>query len=266
MTSQELGETNEVVRVIPNDHLKARAAHLVKDANALMILNDIFPSTEEKRRRVDGKGFIVPNLWNSLARDFFNSPDWSPQNSSSDPQFEHLNPSSPPSLSFTGSQLRSLFYSLRMQYSLAYRQYEESALLSGEESRFGLGDPVLGYMHSLYSDMTTLPCMRDQQVPQDTLSFPSSGRRSWSRGTIDLSHDCSEDGLSAMEKASYLRDTAMEEYYKSAAELVRLQARQREVEFLDKQLTTAQLPDHIRAGLESRLHYLLEEMCGRTDT
>ena len=94
----ELNESRESVyrhqATNSSDNLKARAAHLVLDDDAQSILNQIFPPTEENgkgmTRRVVGTDedpsggastsrrvlVIVPNLWTSLAKDYFNNPAW----------------------------------------------------------------------------------------------------------------------------------------------------------------------------------------------
>lgn len=238
-----------------SDNLKARAAHLVLDDDAQSILNQIFPPTEENSRgmtrRVVGTDedpsggastsrrvlVIVPNLWTSLAKDFFNNPAWLQQLSSyyysfylyfllssicrrpvnelckNESSLAHIDPSSPPAIPFTGSQLRALFFSLRTGYSLAYHHFQERTSLHtplaltvvDPSEDFGGPGSVLLYVHLLYSSILSssstpsfLPCMRESHshghqssdassinlITGNKFARPSSGIASRSEGTV----------------------------------------------------------------------------------
>lgn len=252
---------------MPDDHLRARAVHLVADESAVKLLNDIFPAVaEEKKRREDGKQIMVPNLWNSLAKDFFNSKEWRPVNTSSDPKLIHLNPSSPPSHPYTGSQLRTLFNSLRTHYSLAQHHNEEPVRTCGSDVEFSHGneDAITMYMHSLYSSLAPLPCMRDMKLPHTAVAPLSTRIRSEVTPVIvDLSQQplVDEDReVRSADRASYHRDLAMEEYYRAATQLINLQARHREIEFLQSQLKTTPLSDRTRLAIETQIQTLLDAL------
>lgn len=253
-----------MARLVPDDHLRVRAVHLVADDMAVEILNEVFPpAAVGKKKAEDGKQVMVPNLWNSLAKSFFNSKEWRPVNVSSDPKLSHLNPSSAPSMPYTGSQLRTLFHTLRTQYSLAQHHHEELVQCCGGEMEFShKDDVVLRYMHVLYSSLPPLPCMRDLRLHLSAL--PSSPglktRPETISSVVDLSHSSAEGEVRSVERASYRRDLAMEEYYKASTEFIRVQVRQREVEFLQSQLKTASLSDSTRRAMENKLQALLDAL------
>ena len=258
-----MGETHEVARLVPDDHLRARAVHLVTDPLAVEYLNDIFPpAAEERKKRENGKQVMIPNIWNTLAKDFFNSREWRPANVSTDPRLTGLCPSLPPSLPYTGSQLRTLFNTLRTRYSLSQHHYEEFVGTTGSETEFRADDAVILYMHVVFTSMPTLPCMRDMKLPQAALTpRPSSKTRTDVPLVVDLSRNTAiEEEPKSAELASYQRDLAMEEYYKAATGLIRLQARHREVEFLQNQLKTTSLPDHTRRAMETKLQSQLDAL------
>jgi hypothetical protein len=260
---------------LTNDHLKARAAHLVLETPALDILNVIFPTETERRRREEDEKrllVVVPNLWNQLAKDFFNNPTWDPKNADiADNVTNYIDPSHPPSPPFSGSQLRALYHFVRSQYSLASNHLREShtlnsaSPLSNDEAMVYTDEsPLMAYIDRLYSSLPWLPCMRERaSLPIDSaitsLKRKSSG---WPALCVKAALPSSSDQpmeSSRLEQAAVARDAAVEDYYRQAARLSAMHMHHAEVRFLEEQIRKDLLEEPIRQVLLSKLNKLLME-------
>jgi len=100
-------------------NIRARCAHLSVDPDACIVLDIIFSGRpkEEQRAALDEKRLRNNELWNTLALDFFNNPEWEVSNTQTDIRVAEIDPSVLPVEPFSGEKLRTLFSGLRTQYT-----------------------------------------------------------------------------------------------------------------------------------------------------
>jgi hypothetical protein len=100
-------------------NLRARVMHLADDSASSGFLEIIYGGVTKKARRemMDDKSTRNTNLWKTLADDYFNNPDWKPENEQTDTRAETINPRKAPA-PFPPEKLRALFSAQRTQYSL----------------------------------------------------------------------------------------------------------------------------------------------------
>ncbi|KAJ1426018.1 hypothetical protein B484DRAFT_464354, partial [Ochromonadaceae sp. CCMP2298] len=120
-------------------NLRARAAHLADETASTSILELIFGGVTKKARRetLDDKSTRNKDLWKLLCDDFFNSPNWMPENEQTDTKVSTINPRAAPLEPYAPEKLRALFSALRTQYTIFNSRYH----LSGQiEEGNGAGD------------------------------------------------------------------------------------------------------------------------------
>lgn len=109
-------------------NLRARVVHLAKDPETIGILEIIFSGVTKIARRTvtDDKTTRNASIWNMLCGKYFNNIDWRPENDVDDSRVSSLNPTLPPSEPYAPEKLRTLFCTMRTQYSLYYDRYHRS--------------------------------------------------------------------------------------------------------------------------------------------
>ena len=151
--------------------LRARAWHLADDPRAVSYLEVIFGGVNKKARRahLDDKTQRNHTYWGDLCEEFFNNPEWQPQNPFSDSRVEDLKPENPPPEPYAPEELRSLFSKMRSQYSIFNDRYHRSGQLEsgngdGDDEffdKFCGRDVVYFYAHLLFKACPPKFCTRD---------------------------------------------------------------------------------------------------------
>jgi hypothetical protein len=157
-------------------NLRARAMHLADDPDSVQILEHIFGGVGADSRRVelDDKSSRPINQWGLLCDKFFNLQTWCPVNEQEDHRVNGIDPRAAPTEPYTAEELRTLFSSLRTNYSVFYARYHASG--HNEEGNgegddiffknFVRSDNVYYYMHLLFAGQAPRFCMRDLAAEQ----------------------------------------------------------------------------------------------------
>jgi len=197
-------------RATPRDSLdlKARLVHLAESGHGSeVILESIFgsESKEAQRGALDDKSQRTINKWAQLAENFFNDPDWQPENTQSDSRLTSIDPSKSPEVPWTAEELRYAFTKIRTEYTNCYNNFHLSGNLEAGEGdgadifydRFSKGSLASFYMHMLFKDEASRYCTRNLSEEQQSdvgakskaqSSLSSSKKRSKNEG-IDLTKE-----------------------------------------------------------------------------
>ena len=209
--------------------LRARAWHLADDPRSVSYLEIIFGGINKKARRahLDDKTQRNKNYWQELADDFFNNPEWQPQNPFSDTRVVDIKPQNPPTDPYSAETLRALFSKMRTQYSVFNDRYHRSGQLEagngdGDDEffdKFCGRDVAYFYAHLLFQGLPPKFCTRDIcsnqksdvgiNTPKVAISSNSSeeGSSSKKRKVIDLEDMWNRD-------SEIERDKSMTSYFK----------------------------------------------------
>lgn len=116
-----------------SDNMIARMACLVVDPDAVILLDTIFGGVDhhEKRQMLDNPEFRNEAIWERLAKNFFNSYSFAPEN-----EFNHvekikgIDPSEPPAVEWSAKDVRSIFSALRTKMSILVNNFKRSGQIA----------------------------------------------------------------------------------------------------------------------------------------
>ena len=82
--------------------------HLAEDPDSTLLLEEIFGgvSKEARRAQLDNKATRTASQWKDLADEYFNNPDWVPENTQEDERVSSINPKLPPDESYPNAKSR----------------------------------------------------------------------------------------------------------------------------------------------------------------
>lgn len=111
-----------------NISIKARIATLVVNDGPKELLEQIFQGGIS-RQDLDNKELRPSAIWERLAKDYVNNPDWEPEvYKVNDARLDalNINPLLVPSEPMTGEELRTMYSNMRTQYTKIYMNYKQS--------------------------------------------------------------------------------------------------------------------------------------------
>jgi hypothetical protein len=103
---------------------------LAAEPESFQQLSEIFsaPEKESRRAQVDNKALSFNEKWNSLANNFFNAPDFEPENTftDADSRIIDIDPRLPPLTPWTGERLRKTFRELKTKFAMVDDMFSRS--------------------------------------------------------------------------------------------------------------------------------------------
>jgi hypothetical protein len=120
-------------------NLLARVIMLAAEPEPFQQLSDIFAAAEKdacraqdaRRAQVDNKALSFNEKWNSLVNNFFNAPDFQPENEliDADSRIIDIDPCLPLATPWTGESLQKTFHELKTKFALVDDMFSRSGNL-----------------------------------------------------------------------------------------------------------------------------------------